>query len=139
MADLSNFSIKENVEEGVVFPVKIKGQKLPIALRIYGSDSDVVKNFERQRIRKLGIKPNKDIDDEILDELIETQDETVYVRIGGIYEYDWKKKEVTDGKTILCGKELKNDKESYALLIEAIPDIKDFVLEKSNERANFLA
>lgn len=139
MADLTNFSIKENSDEGVIFPVKVQGRKYPLAIRIYGSDSDVVKDFEKQRLRKLGLKTGKDIDSETLDELIETQNETVFVRIGGIYEYDWKKKEVTNGDLLLNGKKLTNDKASYALLIEAIPDVKDFVLEKSNERTNFLS
>ena len=138
MADLSQFSIRKNVEDGKIFPVKIKGVKLPIALRIYGSDADCVKTFERQQLRKIGLKQGKDIDEETLEELIENQNEGVYVRIGGIYEYDWKKKDITDGVVTINGKELKNEKNSYELLIDAIPDIRDFVLEKSNERANFL-
>ena len=37
------------------------------------------------------------------------------------------------------GKVLKNDKESYALLIDKIPALKDWVMKESNERGNFLS
>lgn len=141
MADLSCFNTKDNADEGVIIPVKIDGQKLPLALRIYGSDSDVVRDYEKQKIRKLGIGKNgkKDINEDDIDELLENQDEAVIIRIGGIYDYDWKKKNVTNEDTIIDGKVLKNDKESYALLIEKIPALKDWVMKESNERGNFLS
>lgn len=141
MADLSCFNTKDNADEGVIIPVKIDGQKLPLALKIYGSDSDVVRDYEKQKIRKLGLgkKGKKDLDEDDIEELLENQDEAVLVRIGGIYDYDWKKKSVTNEDTIIDGKVLKNDKESYALLIDKIPALKDWVMKESNERGNFLS
>ena len=50
MADLSAFATKDNADDGVVLPVKIDGTKIPLALTIYGSDSDVVRDFERAKI-----------------------------------------------------------------------------------------
>lgn len=142
MADLSSFATKENADEGVILPVKIEGMKLPLAIKVYGSDSDVVKDYERQKIRKLGLgkKGKKELDDDDIDELLENQDEAVIIRIGGLYTYDWKKKKVVEGEAIeLFGKTLGNDKNSYAYLVEKMPSIKDWVLENSNDRGNFLS
>ena len=141
MADLSCFNTKDNADEGVIIPVKLDGQKLPLALKIYGSDSDVVRDYEKQKIRKLGLgkKGKKELDEDDIDELLENQDEAVIIRIGGIFDYDWKKKTVTEADTVIDGKVLKNDKESYAMLIEKIPALKDWVMAESNERGNFLA
>ena len=140
MADLSAFATKDNAEEGVVIPVKIDGMKLPIALRIYGSDSDVVRQYERERIRKLGIGKNgkNEIDEDEFEELLES-DEGIIVRIGGIYAYDWKKKTVIDEPTVLYEKTLGCDKKSYEYLIENLPALKDWVMEHSNDRSNFLS
>ena len=141
MADLSCFNTKDNADEGVIIPVKIDGQKLPLALKIYGSDSDVVRDYEKQKIRKLGLgkKGKKEIDEDDIEELLENQDEAVIIRIGGIYDYDWKKKQTTNEDTIIDGKVLKNDKESYSLLIDKIPALKDWVMKESSERGNFLS
>lgn len=141
MADLSCFNTKDNADEGVIIPVKLDGQKLPLALKIYGSDSDVVKEYEKQKIRKLGLgkKGKKELDEDDIEELLDNQEEAVIIRIGGIYDYDWKKKAVTEEDTIIDGKVLKNDKESYALLIDKIPALKDWVMKESNERGNFLS
>ena len=141
MADLSGFATKDKADEGVIIPVKIDGQKLPLALKIYGSDSDVVKDYEKQKIRKLGLgkKGKKDLDEDDIDELLENQDEAVIIRIGGIYDYEWKKKTVTNAETKIGDKVLTNDKESYALLIDKMPALKDWVMKESNERGNFLS
>lgn len=142
MADLSSFGTKDKADEGVVFPVKIDGQKLPLAILIYGSDSDTVRDYERKYLRKMsaGLKNGASkIDDDTLDELIESQDEKVLVRIGAVYDYDWKKKTTTNETVTFGEKVIGNDKPSFAYLIEKIPALKDFIIEKSNERANFLA
>lgn len=141
MADLSAFATKDNADEGVVIPVKIDGTKIPLALKIYGSDSDVVKDYERQKIRKLGLgkKGKKDLDEDDIEELLENQDEGVIIRICGIYSYDWKKEAVTDEDTVLFGKKLGCDKASYKYLVEKMPAIKDWVMEQSNDRSNFLS
>lgn len=140
MADLSAFATKDNAEEGVILPVKIDGMKLPIALKIYGSDSDVVRQYEREKIRKLGIGKNgkNEIDEDEFEELLES-DEGVIVRIGGIYAYDWKKKTTIEEPTVLNGKTLGCDKKSYEYLIENLPALKDWVMERSNNRSNFLS
>lgn len=131
------YATKNKADDGVLFPVKIKGTKVPMAIRIYGSDSDVVKDYERQRIRKIGLK-GKEIDEETIDELLETQDDGVIVRIAEIVSYDWKKKSISNEELVLNGREITNDKASYEFLLENFPALKDFILDKSNGRDNFL-
>lgn len=140
MADLSAFATKDNADEGKLFPVKINGTKFPMAIKIFGSDSDIVKDYENKRLRKIGIGAvtGKNIDDETLEELMESADEGVIVRIGGVYTYDWKKKITIDEPLTLGEKTITNDKKSYAFLLEKIPALKEFINEKSNERSNFL-
>lgn len=143
MADLSAFATKDNADEGVVIPVKIDGTKLPIALKIYGSDSDVVKDYERKQLRKIKLGKNgkTDIDEEVFEELLDSQDEAVIIRIGGLWSYDWKKEEVDESDPVKLGENvvLGCDKKSYKLLIEKLPAIKEWVMEKSNDRTNFLS
>ena len=142
MADLSAFATKDNADEGVVIPVKLDGTKIPLALKIYGSDSDVVRDYETSKLRKIGIGKNgkTEIDDDVFEELLEKQDEAVVIRIGGLWSYDWKKKEVVENDpVILDGKTLGCDKKSYELLINKLPAIKDWVMAQSNDRTNFLS
>ena len=142
MADLSGFATKDNADEGVVIPVKIDGTKFPIAIKVFGSDSDVVKDYERAKIRKLkiGMKGKTDIDEEDIEELLDSQDEAVLIRIGGLWSYDWKKEEVDESDPVKLGEiTLGCDKKSYKLLIEKLPALKDWVMEKSNDRTNFLS
>ena len=142
MADLSAFATKDNADEGVVIPVKIDGTKLPLALKIYGDDSDVVKDYEIAKLRKLKIGRNgkTDIDEEVFEELLDTQDEAVLIRIGGLWSYDWKKGKVDESDpVILDGQTLGCDKKSYKLLIEKLPALKDWVTEKAKDRTNFLS
>ena len=142
MADLSAFATKDNADEGVIIPVKINGTKIPLALKIYGSDSDVVVDYEKQKIRKLGIgrKGKKDLDEDDIEELIENQDEAVVIRIGGIYSWNWKKDcVVEDDPIVLDGKTLGNDTASYKYLVEKMPAIKEWVMTQSNDRTNFLS
>lgn len=142
MADLSEFATKDKADEGVIIPVKIDGKKLPLALKIYGSDSDVVKDYERQKIRKLGLgkKGKKDLDEDDIDELLENQDEAAIIRIGGIFSWDWKKSKIIENDPIILdGKTLGCEKSSYEFLCEKMPAIKDFIIENSNDRSNFLS
>lgn len=142
MADLSGFATKKEADEGVVLPVKIKGKKLPLAIKLFGGDSDVVKEYERSKIRKLGLgkKGKNDLDEDDIDELLDSQDDAVLIRIGGVYSYDWDKEEIVkDDPVQLFGRIIQNDKVSYKFLIENIPALKDWILETSNERDNFLS
>ena len=141
MADLSVFATQEKSDEGVWFPVKLYGQKIPIALLIYGDDSDVVQKYNRDRLRKMKINSNgnTEMNEEMIEELLDSADDAVVVRIGGISSYDWKKGENINEPIELNGKTIQSDKRSIKYLIEQIPAIKQFVNEKSNERQNFLA
>lgn len=138
MADISMFATKDKADEGVIFPVVLEGMKLPMAVKLYGDDSDVVHEYNKERLRNLKVGKNgAEIDEEMMEELLDSN-ENILIRIGGVYSYDLKKKEVVDEPLILFGKELKCDRKSYSFLVEKIPAFKDFVLEKSQERKNFL-
>lgn len=142
MADLSAYATKDNADEGVVIPVKIDGTKFPIALKIFGSDSDIVKEYERATLRKVKFGKNgkTDINEEVFEELLDSQDEAVLIRIGGLWSYNWKKEQVDEKDPVTLGEyTLGCDKKSYKLLIANLPAIKDWVMEKSNDRTNFLS
>ena len=140
MADLSAFATKDNADEGVILPVKIDGKKIPLALKIYGSDSDVVRDYERQLLRKVKYDKNGKVEDEVFEELLDTQDDGVLVRIGGLWSYDWKNEKVDESDpVILDGKTLGCDVKSYKLLINKLPALKDWILETSKNRTNFLS
>lgn len=138
--DLSSYATKKNADEGKWFPVKVDGVKVPLALLIYGSDSDTVQNYEKQRVRKIGLMATKknDVDEDTVEELLESQDEGLVIRVGAVSTYDWSKGENTNEPVELDGKTIGNDKKSIAFLLEHFPALKDFISEKSNKRINFL-
>lgn len=139
MADISMFATKDKADEGVIFPVVLDGKRLPMAVRIYGDDSDKVHEYNKQKLRKLKIgKDGAEMDEETMEELLDSN-ENIIVRLGGVYTYDWDKMEVVEKEPVtLFGKTLKNDVKSYNFLIEKIPAMKDFVLKRANTRSNFL-
>ena len=141
MADLSAFATKDNADEGVVLPVVIKGKQFPIAIKLFGSDSDVVKEYERKAIRKLNIGKNgkSEINDDAFEELLNSK-EGVLVRIGGLWSYNWEEEKVDESDPVTLGDiVLGCDKISYKLLIEKVPAIKDWIMDNSNDRNNFLS
>lgn len=141
MADLTCFATQDNANDGVWFPVKLYGLKVPLALLIYGDDSDKVAAYNREKLRKIKIGQDgkAKLDDDELDELLDSADDNIIVRIGGISSYDWEKGELTKEPVVLFEKTLANEPKSYRFLIEKIPAVKDFVKEKSNERTSFLS
>ena len=130
MANLDCLETKENADNGVWFRVKLYGKEQPFSLKILGSDSDEVVKYAKEKLRKIR-DSNKE--DGSLEALLDSNDNDVVVRLCGIRSEDDEK------KVILGNRELKNDKESYKFMIEKIPALKEFVLEKSNERKNFLS
>ena len=140
MADLSAFATKDNADEGKIFPVKINGLKFPIALKIFGDDSDIVQNYERTRLRKMEFGKDGSLNKDVMEDLLDTADEAILIRIGGLWSYDWDKQEVDEKDPVkLFEKTLGCDKKSYAFLIEKVPAIKDFVTEMAKDRNNFLS
>jgi len=148
--DLNKLVTQENSDAGVWFPVELYGKPADFDLLILGDDSDTIQQHSRQRMKKLknlAAKEKKNGDgefsDEIIDGMLESSDEDVIARIAGIRGW---KAERKGSKIIsrepepvtLDGRELGNDKESYKLLVSKIPAIKEFVLGKARDRANFL-
>jgi len=149
--DLNNLVTQENSDNGLWFPVELYGKPADFDLLILGDDSDKIQQYSRQKMKKLKNlaaeeKKNKgnEFSDEIIDGMLESGDEDVIVRIAGIRGW----KVIRNGKkaidrlaepVTLNGVELKNDKESFKLLVSKIPALKEFVLSKARDRTNFLS
>lgn len=146
--DILNLSTVKNEKEGKWFRVELYGQEQPFALKLLGSDSDRVIAFQRDQIRKIKSinKEYDELSDEELDEFFELNDDAIIIRINGISSISYERRafgkakwELDESEPVTIGDTvLKNDEESYRLLIEKIPAIKDFILEKTKDRANFL-
>jgi hypothetical protein len=149
--DISNLATQENSDSGLWFPVELYGKSADFDLLILGDDSDIVQQHSRKKMKKfknLAIKEktNKDdeFDDETIDEMLESGDEDILVRIAGIRGWKVERKgskiiskepePVTFGEKVLS-----NDRESFKFLISKMPAIKDFVLSKARDRTNFLS
>ena len=79
-----------------------------------------------------------EIDDDIA-ELLDSN-ESVVIRMGGVYSYDWDKGEVIENEPItLNNRTIKCDKASYNYLLDQIEDLSDWVMKKSNSKTDFLA
>jgi hypothetical protein len=139
---IDNLVTQERAESGEWFRVNIYNKNQDFELRIRGSDSDAVQKFTRDQMKKIRINSNKpELSDEAIDNMLELNDEDVLIRIAGIrgLQFDKKHKEITGYEpVVLEDTELKDDTESYRLLIEKIPAIRDFVFKISRDRTNFL-
>lgn len=137
--DIKNLVTQDNANEGVWFQVVLYGKKQNFDVRIIGADSDVVQQYNREQARKLkstlknGKSSIEDIDEDAFEELLDSSDESVVIRINGLRTHNKPEEPLTIGNVTL-----ENDKKSYALILEKIPALKEFVLKKSNERLNFL-
>jgi len=153
--DISQFVTQENADEGVWTPIIINGTPMDIDLKILGDDSDVVQKYQRKQIKKMkglvsNLKDNKtEIDDDTIDEIFESNNEAVIIRIAGIRGWKVERKgtkeisrEPVNAITIKdragVEKEIKNDHESYEYLVTKIPAIKEIVLKVAGDRNNFL-
>lgn len=150
--DISNFSSKKTADLGKWFKVVLYDDvDCGFWLNILGDDSDTVQAHGKEQFKKLSAKANgaKKVDDDTIDEILNSDIENVIVRLNGIAGN--KTTEIKEGrkvkiidepdvndKVILFDRELNNDVASYSYLIEQIPAIKKFVLDKAKERTNFL-
>jgi len=147
--DLNKFVTQENSDNGVWTPVVLYGKQQDFDLKILGDDSDTVQKHGRESLKKMKLtaktlKGNNELDDETIDGLLESNTDAVVVRIAGIRGWkivSEKGKEVSrePEPVTLNGVEITNDAKSYKLLVEKIPDIKDFVLKTARDRTNFLS
>ena len=147
--NLDQFVTQDNADAGVWTPVTLYGKPADFDLLILGDDSDAVQQFSRKALKKLKRAVGKgnqiELDDETIDELAsDTGDEAVLVRIAGIrgwsVERNGSKETARKPEPVMLGNvELKNDTASYKLLIAKIPAVKNFVLEVSRDRTNFLS
>jgi hypothetical protein len=148
--DISNLATKDNSENGVWVQVEAYGQKWPFELKILGIDSDAVQKYNRDKIRsevfaKYSSGKITEMSDSDYREVENLSDGGVIVRIAGIRGYRYadedkkRRSPIKDDKVTLFGREIGADTESLQFLIDHIPAVKDFVLEKSKGRENFLA
>ena len=149
--ELDNLVTQDTADEGVWTPVILYGRQADFDLKILGDDSDAVQRHGRRAAKKLKsvmVKAYKngeaEFDDETVDDLADSNDEAVLVRIAGIR--GWKVGRKGSRETgrepepvTLNGVELKCDENSYRLLIAKIPAVKEFVLKVARDRTNFLS
>jgi hypothetical protein len=147
--DISNLATKDNAENGTWFRFEAYGRKWPFDLKILGSDSDDVQKYNRKRLRnelftKIQAGRFEDISDAEYEEFDGLSDEAVLVRLIDIRGYQYapedKKQRTLLGyePVVLFDRELKAKKEDFQYLIDQMPAVKDFVLEKSRQRELFL-
>lgn len=133
--ELGNLATLDNSNEGVWVQAELYGKKQDFELCILGEDSDKVYQYSKNKIKNLrkNIK-GKDVqlDDESMDEILDSVDEDVICRLNGIRAKD-------GSELTMNGTTLQNDEKSYNLLIKNIPALKMFILEFSKDRKNFLS
>lgn len=134
--DLTKLVTQDNADSGVWFQLEVYGDKQDVDLLIYGNDSDIVKKFERKRIKDImkNKRGNRNLDDEAIEETLNTEVEAALVRLGDIRTHSKNDEPVTIGDKVIT-----SNKDDLRYLIEKIPEIKEFVTAKSNERTNFLS
>jgi hypothetical protein len=149
--ELNQLVTKDNADSGVWFPVELYGKSADFDLLILGEDSDVVQKHTRQTMKKMRNiattetkNKKEELSDEVIDELRGVGDEAVVIRIAGIRGWKIERKGIKEKSrepeaVTLNGVEIKNDIESYRLLISKIPAVKDFVLNIARDRTNFLS
>lgn len=138
--NIGNLVTQDNANEGVWFQVILYGRKQNFDIKIIGADSDTVQEYQREQARKMkstfkgGKSSIDDIDDDTFEELLDSTDDNVLIRINGLRTHNKHDEPLTIDNVTLG-----NDKKSYSLILEKIPALKEFVLKKSNERLNFLS
>ena len=149
--DIDNLVTQDLANEGVWTPVILYGKPADFDLLILGDDSDAVQQYGRKASKKLKSVMAKaykssesEFDDETVDELADSSDEAVLVRIAGIrgWKVERKGSKVIDKQpepVRYNGVEINNDEKSYKLLISKIPAIKEFVLKVAKDRTHFLS
>jgi hypothetical protein len=147
--DISNLATKDNAENGKWFQFEAFGRKFPFELKILGADSDTVQKYNRKRLRnelfgKIQAGKLAEITDADFEEIDNLSDESVLVRLAGIRGYQYAPEDKKHRNRVgyepvaLFDRELKADRESFQYLIDQVPAVRDFVLEKSRVRENFL-
>lgn len=136
--DISNLATQELSEDGKWFRVELYGEKQNLWVKLIGGDSDKVQKFQRKQFKKLNANAGKDkkIDDDTLDELLDDVENAV-LRIQSM-AYGEDKPDLKEPLE-LCGQVVSNDDASYRFVLEKIPALKKWIVDKSNERMNFLS
>ena len=138
--DISNLVTQNLAEEGKWFRVELYGQEQDFWAKIKGADSDAVQQFKREQFKKLNkLKRNKnnEFEEDALDEFLDNNLEDVVVRLCGLAS-DVKGSPDETEPLVMKGIQLKSDTRSYKIICEKIPEFKEWVLKKSNERLDFL-
>jgi len=149
--NLDSLVTQDLANEGVWTEVTLYNKPADFDLLILGDDSDVVQQYNRKALKKLKSVVGKsaksgdaEFDDETIDDLADSNDEAVLVRIAGIRGWNVERKGSKEisrkpEPVTIGGTELKNDAASYKLLITKIPALKEFVLKVARDRTNFLS
>lgn len=138
--DLINLATKTNADSGKWFRVELYGETTDLWVKILGADSDAVQKMQRNQFKKLSANTGADkkMTDETIDELLDSDIDSVLCRLvaiaGNKDDAPDESEELTIGEKVLG-----NDRDSFEFLITEIPALKKFIVDKSNERKNFLS
>lgn len=143
--DLSALFCKKNEDVGQWFQMRDRdGNLWDIDLLIFGNDSDVVQEFQKevtkQKLQNMSLDKNGKvkIDEDALDETLNDDIEPALVRLGGVRKHSDQSALQLDGTAFPITKDDGNA-ELFRNLIHGSPDIKDFVIEQASRRSDFLS
>lgn len=144
ITDLNELNTKNAADEGVWMHLEVRGKKYDVEVKIFGSDSDVVQDYNRKVSKeqmkkiKLSSSRNVEFDDETVDEMLENTNDPALVRFGGIRRFSDKSPLKVNGNDIPTEK-TDSCVKLYDGILTGTPDIKDFIMTRSSERDRFLS
>jgi hypothetical protein len=145
ITDLAEICSKEKADEGIWKQAIICGKKKNFEVKIFGDDSDVVREYNNQKMRKQMEKINisrKDgvdinLDEDSIDDLLENTIEPSLIRFGGIRQVGGKSL-TYNGKEFPAEKTEESEK-LYKGLLNGSPALREFILASAKNRADFLS
>lgn len=144
ISDLAELCTKDNADTGIWKQFVAYGKKYNLEIKIFGNDADVVQKYTRQKAKeqmkniRISAKQDVELDDDTIDNVLETNIDGALVRFGGIRKMSDKSPLIFNGKDVAVEKNEKNT-EIYAGILRGMPEMCDFIMKEAAVRADFLA
>jgi hypothetical protein len=145
ITDLAEICSKEKADEGIWKQAIICGKKKNFEVKIFGDDSDVVREYNNKKMRKQMEKINisrKDgvdmnLDEDSIDDLLENNIEPALIRFGGVRTVETGDPLTYNGKDFPVEKTKESEK-LYEGLLNGSPALREFILASAKNRSDFL-